>query len=248
MCHSTDSRPPALENPGEVAQDGMLELTSADGTAFSAFQAIPAEPNGVNIVILPDIRGTHPYYQALANRFAQAGYTTAAIDYYGRTAGVGVRDDQFDWKQYLPSVQPDEVAADVKAAAEHLTKFNTGPVFTVGFCFGGGQSWRLSASDLGVTGVIGFYGLPKLVNDVVDDISAPLLLLLAGSDVATSQEEFDAFAASLDKAGKTYDMHVYEGAPHSFFDAAYDEWQEACDDAWSRMVGFIEKHSAKVPA
>jgi carboxymethylenebutenolidase len=96
--------------------------------------------------------------------------------------------------------------------------------------------------------VIGFYGLPKLVNDVVDDISAPLLMLLAGADVATSPAEFDAFAASLDQAGKTYDMHVYEGAPHSFFDATYDEWQEACADAWDRMVTFIEKHTAKVPA
>jgi carboxymethylenebutenolidase len=248
MCHSTDSRPPALENPGEVAESGALELTSADGTVFSAFQAIPAEANGVNIVILPDIRGTHPYYQALANRFAQAGFTTAAIDYYGRTAGPGIRDDEFNWKEYLPSVQPNEVAEDVKAAIDHLEKHNSGPVFTVGFCFGGGQSWRLSASDLGVSGVIGFYGLPKLVTDVVDDISAPLLLLLAGSDVATSQEEFDAFAAKLKDAGKTYDMHVYEGAPHSFFDAAFDEWKEACDDAWARMITFVERHSAKVAA
>ncbi|GAA3044830.1 dienelactone hydrolase family protein [Actinokineospora globicatena] len=246
MCHSTDSRPPALDNPGEVAEEGLLELTSADGTAFSAFRSIPAEPNGVNIVILPDIRGTHPYYQALANRFAQAGYTTAAIDYYGRTAGPGVRDDKFEWQPLLPQVKPEEVAADVRAAATYLEQHNTGPVFTVGFCFGGGQSWRLSAGALGVTGVIGFYGLPRLVNDVVDDISAPLLLLLAGEDVATSQEEFQEFAGKLDAAGKDYDLHVYEGAPHSFFDASYAEWQEACDDAWERVVGFIQKHTAPV--
>ncbi|EWC63975.1 Dienelactone hydrolase family [Actinokineospora spheciospongiae] len=248
MCHSTDSRPPALDNPGEVAEEGLLELTSADGTAFSAFRAIPAAPNGVNIVILPDIRGTHPYYQALANRFAQAGYTVAAIDYYGRTAGPGLRDENFEWKPLLPQVKSEEVAADVAAAAEYLTEFNTGPVFTVGFCFGGGQSWRMSATDLGVTGSIGFYGLPRLVEDVVDDISAPLLLLLAGEDVATSQDEFQAFAGKLDAAGKDYDLHVYEGAPHSFFDATYEQWQEACDDAWARMVTFIETHSAKVPA
>ncbi len=239
MCHSTDSRPPALPNPGEIARRGALELTSADGTVFSALEAIPAEPNGVRIVILPDIRGTHPYYQALADRFAQAGFTTAAVDYYGRTAGAGVRDDRFEWRRHLPSVRPDDVAADVEAAAAHLGE---GPLFTVGFCFGGGQSWRLAASDLGVSGVIGFYGLPQPATEVVDDLSAPLLLLLAGADVATSPAEFDAFTARLDQAGKPYERQVYEGAPHSFFDATYAEWQDACDDAWSRTLAFIGKH------
>ncbi|UOZ08225.1 dienelactone hydrolase family protein [Amycolatopsis sp. WQ 127309] len=202
MCHSTDSRPPALPNPGEIARSGALELTSADGTVFSALEAIPAEPDGVRIVILPDIRDTHPYYQA-------------------------------------PSVRPDDVATDVEAAAAHLGE---GPLFTVGFCFGGGQSWRLAASDLGVRGVIGFYGLPQPATEVVDDISAPLLLLLAGADVATSPAEFDTFTARLDQAGKPYERQVYEGAPHSFFDAAYEEWQDACDDAWSRTLAFIGKH------
>lgn len=239
MCHSTDSRPPALPDPGEIARRGALELTSADGTVFSVLEAIPAEPNGVRIVLLPDIRGTHPYYQALADSFAQAGFTTAAIDYYGRTAGAGVRDDRFEWRQHLPSVRPDDVAADVAAAAAHLGE---GPLFTVGFCFGGGQSWRLAASDLGVSGVIGFYGLPQPATEVVDDISAPLLLLLAGADVATSPAEFDTFTARLDQAGKPYERQVYEGAPHSFFDAAYAEWQDACDDAWSRLLAFIGKH------
>ncbi|MFJ1766661.1 dienelactone hydrolase family protein [Amycolatopsis sp. NPDC088138] len=239
MCHSRESRPPALANPGEVARSGALELTSADGTVFSALEAIPAAPNGVRIVLLPDIRGTHPFYQALANRFAQAGFPTAAIDYYGRTAGAGVRDDHFEWKQYLPSVRPDEVAADVRAAAAHL---GSGPLFTIGFCFGGGQSWCLAASDLGVNGVIGFYGLPQPATEVVEDIAAPLLLLLAGADVATSPEEFDTFTARLDEAGKPYEKQVYEGAPHSFFDAAYAEWQDACDDAWERVLAFIAKH------
>jgi len=228
-------------------QTSWIPVTGSAGS-FDAYLALPPAGKGPGLVLFQEIFGVNEHIRAVAERFAEAGYVALAIDYYGRTAGVGVRDDKFDWKQYLPSVQSDEVAADVKAAAEHLTKFNTGPVFTVGFCFGGGQSWRLSASDLGVNGVIGFYGLPKLVHDVVDDISAPLLLLLAGADVATTPEEFETFAKSLDAAGKTYDMHVYEGAPHSFFDATYDEWQEACDDAWSRMLTFIEKHSAKVPA
>ena len=38
-------------------------------------------------------------------------------------------------------------------------------------------------------------------------------------------------------------MHIYEGAPHSFFDRGFAEWKEACDDAWRRMLAFIKKNS-----
>ncbi|GAA3007953.1 YghX family hydrolase [Kitasatospora albolonga] len=244
MCHPTDSRPPGIENPGEVAEHGIVRLTTEDGNVFEAYRAVPAEPNGRSVVILPDVRGVHPYYRELAQRFAEAGFTVLALDYYGRTAGIGARDDEFDWQQYLPLVQPDEVALDVKAAVAHLAETAPGPVFTVGFCFGGSQSWRLSAAGLGLAGTIGFYGQPKLVEDAVDGMEVPLLLLIAGSDVATTPEEFDAFTGALEKAGKTYESQVYEGAPHSFFDRGFAEWQEACTDAWGRILDFTARHAA----
>jgi carboxymethylenebutenolidase len=194
-------------------------------------------PNGRKIVLLPDVRGVHAFYRDLTRRFAEAGFETVAVDYYGRTAGLGARDDAFDWESRLPHVQPDDVAKDVAAARDFL---GDGPVFTVGFCFGAGQSWRLSAADLGLAGVIGFYGLPKLVEDVVDDLEAPMLLLLAGEDVATSRAEFAAFTDSLDATGVAYEQHVYADAPHSFFDRSYAEWGEACDDAWRRILAFTQ--------
>jgi carboxymethylenebutenolidase len=42
----------------------------------------------------------------------------------------------------------------------------------------------------------------------------------------------------LDRAGKQYEMHVYDGAPHSFFDVAFGEWEQACADAWHRILEF----------
>src|SRR5688500_18369379 len=88
MCHDHDSRPPAPPRTGDVSERGVLALTSADGTAFSAAYAAPAAPAAVGVVVLPDIRGLHPYYVALAERFAEAGAATVAMDWFGRTAGV----------------------------------------------------------------------------------------------------------------------------------------------------------------
>jgi carboxymethylenebutenolidase len=243
LCHSDESRPPAPPNPGGVAEHGQLELTSADGTAFAAYRALPSEPTGRNMVILPDIRGLHPFYLALADRFAEAGFGTIAFDYFGRTAGVGIRDDGFDWQQHIPRVRPENVAADAGAAAAVLNAAAPKPTFTVGFCFGGGQSWRLAASELPLAGTIGFYGLPRMVNDAVGQINRPLLLLIAGADTATPQEEFVALDARLTELGKEHRMVVYEGAPHSFFDRAFDDWQQACADAWQQILDFTQTNS-----
>ncbi|PZS34891.1 MAG: dienelactone hydrolase [Pseudonocardiales bacterium] len=249
MCHSNDSRPPASPSSGKVAEHGSLELTSADRTVFSAYEATPATPNGMGVVILPDVRGVHLYYQQLAQSFAEAGFRTVAIDYYGRTAGVGERDDDFAWGDHVEQVDVEQVALDVAAAKGHLSRAAVGPTFTVGFCFGGSQSWRLSGKpELGLAGVIGFYGQPKLVTDVVGDFAAPVLMLIAGDDVVTPQEEFDALEAQLQAAGASYEMHRYPGAPHSFFDRSFDGHADACADAWNRILSFTQTQGARVPA
>ena len=241
MCHDDDSRPPSPPVVGQVASQELITLTGADGNAFAAYQAVPANPNGRNIVILPDVRGLHPYYEALAVRFAEAGFHAVAFDYFGRSQGVGQRGDDFDWQSEIGRLTPETVTSDARAAAEHVRSLNGGPTFTVGFCFGGSHSWRLSASDIGVAGCIGFYGRPPMVEDVVDQMRKPLLLLVGGNDQATPVADFEALDARLTERGLDHEMYVYDGAPHSFFDRAFAEWKPACDDAWVRILCFTER-------
>jgi carboxymethylenebutenolidase len=241
MCHDDESRPPGPPVVGEVASHGLVTLTAADGNAFAAYQAVPANANGRNIVILPDVRGLHPYYEALAVRFAEAGFHTVAFDYFGRTQGVGRRGDDFDYQPEIAQLAPEMVVADARAAAEHVRTLNGGPTFSVGFCWGGSHSWRLSASDVGLSGCIGFYGRPPLVEDVVDRMRTPLLLLVGGADRATPVADFEALDARLSERGLDHEMYVYDGAPHSFFDRAFAEWRDACDDAWRRILAFTER-------
>ena len=102
MCFAFDARPPEL--PADLARPRiaggasaeLLELTSADGTALSAALAEAPEPSGRAVVILPDVRGLYPFYSELAERFAQAGHHAIALDYFGRTAGLGPRDERFE--------------------------------------------------------------------------------------------------------------------------------------------------------
>ncbi|GAA3667683.1 dienelactone hydrolase family protein [Nonomuraea antimicrobica] len=239
MCHSTDSRPPAPPIQGAVASHEQIELTAVDGNRFLAYRAEPAEPNGRSVVILPDVRGLHPFYRDLAVRFAEAGFGTIAIDYFGRTAGLGERGADFDFMSHVNRLTNDQVRADARAATEALD----GPVFTVGFCLGGAQSWRQAAEGNGLAGGIGFYGALRFIDAPTSGPGAPLLLLRGGADTVSTPEEFAAYEAALDRVGTEHEEHIYEGAPHSFFDRSSAEWADACQDAWRRILSFTERHS-----
>ena len=238
MCYSDEARPPDHGLGGPVATAEDLVLTGADGNHFAAHLARPARPQSAGVVILPDVRGLHNFYRALARRFAEAGVDAIAIDYFGRTAGIGDRSDGFDWQSQVPLTTPEGVAADVRAALDHLRSLGDDRLFTVGFCFGGANSWRQSAAQPGLTGAIGFYGRPSRVTDVIDDMRAPLLLLVAGAD-STPRQDFVDFDKRLTEVGLPHRMVIYEGAPHSFFDRGFAQWQDACRDAWQQMLSFI---------
>jgi carboxymethylenebutenolidase len=247
MCHDHDSRPPAPPRTGDVAERGVLTLTSADGTEFSAAYAAPVGDAHVGVVLLPDIRGLHPYYVALAERFAEAGATTVAIDYFGRTAGVcdesGTRPEDFDWQTHIPKTTTDGIDADITAAIGYLrgrTRADL-PVITVGFCFGGSHSWRQSGGGLDLAGCAGFYGKPSVVGEAAGRAHLPTVMLIAGADAATPVADQLALADTMRAAGADVDAAVYDGAPHSFFDRAFGEWAEACRDAWEHVLALTDR-------
>src|SRR5438874_6405991 len=110
MCFDFDAEPPLL--PPELAPIAggaaaeLLELTSADRTRFSAALAESAQGSDPAVVILPDVRGLYRFYIELAERFAEAGSHAIVIDYFGRTAGLAPRDDDFE---YMPHVEQSRV-------------------------------------------------------------------------------------------------------------------------------------------
>jgi carboxymethylenebutenolidase len=222
-----------------------MVLTAADGNKFAAYFARAAAPTGAGMVVMPDVRGLHHFYKELAQRFAEAGIDAVAIDYFGRTAGIGDRSEAFDYKPHVEKTTPEGISADVAAAVAYLKSKDGGAVksvFTVGFCFGGSSSWNMSALVDGVNGCIGFYGRPERSLPFLSNMKEPLLLLIAGADF-TPTEAFHDFDKKLSEAKVPHEMHIYEGAPHSFFDRSFAEWKEACDDAWRRMLAFIKKNS-----
>jgi carboxymethylenebutenolidase len=253
MCFDHDSSPPDLPTDLIRISGGAgaerLVLTSAGGTDFSAALAEAPQGGGPGVVIVPDVRGLYPFYIELAERFAQAGHHAIAFDYYGRTAGLGPRDDEFDYMPHRQQVKLGQALEDLAAAIAALReRTDAGAVISVGFCFGGSLSFVAGTdAHLDLAGVVGLYGV--LDRDRFDghgvlttaaETRRPLLGLFGGADQAIPQEQVDEFESLLSESGAEHEIHVYPGAPHSFFDKKQDEFAEESEDAWRRMLAFLD--------
>ncbi|MDE0170029.1 MAG: dienelactone hydrolase family protein [bacterium] len=251
MCFNHDSEPPVPEGDRE-ATGRDLTLTARDGNEFAAFEATGTTPSETAVVVLPDVRGLYRFYKELAMRFAQAGHDAVAIDYFGRTAGIAERPNDWDFWPHVHGTTFAGIRDDVTAAVSHLRTARPGrSVFTVGFCFGGSSSWHQAANGLGLAGAIGFYGKPRRPEetsgaiDRVAGMASPILALMGGDDPSIPLDSVEEFRAALEEAGTPHEVVVYPGAPHSFFDRHYEDFADDSADAWRRVLEFIETNKAR---
>jgi len=247
MCYADDALPPLPPIRGGADDQGRMTLASADGTAVGAYYAHPDATSDLGMIVLPDVRGLHRFYEELAVRFAEAGFHAIAIDYFGRTAEGADRGEDFPFMDHVQQMEPAKTREDVAAAADWLRGISGGgtvrSVFTVGFCMGGSVSWTQSAGGMGLAGCVGFYGQPSRAAASIGHFEAPLLMLAAGKDF-TPVADVENFAEDARAGGADVELHVYPDAPHSFFDRAFAEYEAECADAWQRILDFTAAHRA----
>jgi carboxymethylenebutenolidase len=170
------------------------------------------------------------------------------VDFFGRTAGLGPRDEDFDYVEHVPQTRSAQIQQDSMVALDAVSeRVGETRFVSVGFCFGGGESFLATTNtDLGLLGAVGFYaGLVRarwgLVGpmDRAADMHGPLLGLFGGADQGITQEQIDEFDGRLTEAGVEHEFHVYPGAPHSFFDRKQEEFADVSEDAWRRVLTFL---------
>jgi carboxymethylenebutenolidase len=254
MCFDSDSLPPIARISGAAISHRDLTLEAEDGNEFAAFFGAPDDPPRAGVVILPDVRGLYRFYEELALRFAERGYAAIAFDYFGRTAGVAKRPEDFEYMPHVEQTTVEGLQQDVAACIEYLRSPEGGgcrSIFTVGFCFGGRNSWLAAASGHGLAGAVGFYGRPGEGRPAgtpgpaqrAHEMEAPILALQAGADESITAEHNAAFDEALTAAGVEHEIVTYPGAPHSFFDRKQHDFADASEDAWNRVLAFLERYS-----
>jgi carboxymethylenebutenolidase len=251
MCFDHDSRPPIPPIAGG-AVDGRQVQVRADGDAsFTAFLARAAQPTGAGMLVLPDVRGLHRYYEELALRFAEAGIDALAIDYFGRTTRSSDRGPDFPFRDHLAQTTYANLLDDLSGAA-HRLRDEAAPraLFAVGFCYGGRLSLLTATRpELSLAGVIAFYGWPvgefkagmPAPADVGARMKVPVLALFGEADDGIPAEARAEFETALVAAGVEHEVVTYPGAPHSFFDRKAEEFADASADAWRRVRDFVAR-------
>src|SRR5215813_11760099 len=221
MCVDNDSRPPIRPIAGGSAGSRDLRLTSSDSTRFMAHAARAAKPTGAGMVVIPDVRGLHPYYKELADRFAEVGVDAVAVDFFARTA---------------PS----------KDGGEARSIFSVGFCFGGALSYLQAASGLGYAGVIGFYGwPLGLSRWPDRAKpiDAVSRYKCGVLSLFGGADQGIPQSAVDEFDAACRKAGVKHDSTVYPGAPHSFFDRKQTEFAEASADAWRRVQAFVRQNT-----
>jgi carboxymethylenebutenolidase len=255
MCFDLDSSPPIPALAGAEVERRSIELGAADGNRFRAFHAKPAGPADGAIVILPDVRGLHHYYEELAVRFAEIGVDAVALDYFGRTAGTGERGEDFDFGPHVAQTSWQGLSADIAAAAAYLRGpegAGAAALFTTGFCMGGRTAFLSTTLGLGLAGAIGFYGWPTGSSrndtpapiDLIGSFECPVLGIFGAADQGIPISAVQEFRDALTVKSPGSEIIVEPGAPHSFFDRKQAEYQVQSDHSWAAVRRFIETHTS----
>jgi len=194
------------------------------------------------VIVIHENRGLNPHIRDVTRRMATEGFLALGVDYLSPMGGTPADEDK--GREMIGQLKQPDVIANGKAAVAFLKSRpdGNGKVGAIGFCWGGGAVNNLAVNAPDLNAGVAYYGGQPKAEDV-PKIQAALMLHYAGLDERINAG-IPAYEAALKQAGKTYELHMYEGANHAFNNdtnaARYDK--EAADLAWSRTVGFLKKH------
>jgi carboxymethylenebutenolidase len=214
-----------------------------DHTNVSGYLAKPqAAGRYPAVIVIQEWWGLVPHIKELADRFAGEGYLALAPDlYHGQTA-----TEPDGAMQLARSLAWDSALHDLKASAKYLKSRpdSTGKLGTVGFCMGGGLSYRFAAHSDGPSAAVIFYGSSPSQIEEAASVCCPVLGLYGETDTRITSNA-PALADAMKAAGKSFEYHVYPGAPHGFFNDGSPAYNKAAaEDAWPRTLAFFAQHLA----
>ncbi|MFT7601396.1 MAG: carboxymethylenebutenolidase [Acidimicrobiales bacterium] len=215
----------------------MVQLTSADGHTFDAYEAGDGDRA---LIVVQEIFGVNPHIRSVTDRAAEAGFRAIAPAFFDRVeknvelsyegddfgAGIGFAG-KLDW---------DNTMADVAAAIEHVRAQGATKVGITGFCWGGTTTW-LAAAKSNVDAAVGYYG-GGIHSFIAEQPKVPTMLHFGELDAHIPMEG----VREVEAAHPGVTVHTYN-ANHGFHcDARADYDQPSAALAWTRTLDFFAMH------
>jgi len=229
----------------------MTTITSFDGGEFDAYLALPPGNSGPGIVLLQEIFGVNRDMRSIADWYAQRGFVVICPDLFWRQErGVQLTDQtDAEWKRAFELYQGLDEAKAVEDAGAALAFLRSHPACTgnagaIGFCLGGKLAYLMAVRQYPDCSV-GYYGvgIENALDEIVN-LSAPLMLHIAGKDQYCPPEAQAKIHAALGN-NPIIALRDYADQDHAFarvggahFDAA------SADLANQRTLEFLARHLA----
>jgi len=213
--------------------------------AIVAYQALPSgEGPFAAVLLIHENRGLTEHIRDVTRRFTKVGYAGLAVDLLSRVGGTAQFADEAETTTAISELDQDGVISDLRSSVTWLEGqpyVEEGRIGGIGWCWGGGQAWRLATQEPRMRAVVAFYGPNPPLEDV-PNIRAAVLGIYGEEDQRIMAQEPELEEALAD-AGKTYEMRVFEGANHAFFNDTGQRFDpEAAREAWSDTVDWFGEY------
>ena len=261
-CQATAQTPQAVPRneavaPGaEHVTDVLAKSTGkwvdtkmADGTTLKMWLVTPRATTRTGVVlVIHENMGLNDWPRAVADQLARQGYIAIAVDLLSGKAldGGGTAELGAGVGQALRSLTPPEAVVRLDAAvayAKTLPNWN-GKYATVGYCWGGGQSFNYAVAQPNLNAAVVYYGSTPSDMTTLASIKAPVLGLYGGND-ARITANVEPTAAKMKELGRNFTYHVYPGAGHGFLrqqSGGDGSNQKAAVEAWAATLAFFKEH------
>ena len=193
------------------------------------------------ILVIHEIWGLVDHIKDVANRLALEGYAALAVDLFEEKTVSKLEEG----RALREKLTEEKILGDLNGASNYLRTLgyvNQSRIGSVGFCMGGGLSLLLACHNRELAAAVIFYGRNPSPIDLVKNLNCPILGNYAGADLAITESDINLLKQTLTKYGKDFDIKVYPGAPHAFFNDTKESYRpDAAKDSWERTLKFFNK-------
>jgi carboxymethylenebutenolidase len=205
----------------------------------TAYLAYPERKDAASaVVVIHEIFGMSDFVRQTTEQLAKDGFVAIAPDLLSRRGGTPQSPD--DARKLIAGLAPDTVTQDLDATVAYVKRLKAvrpDRVGVIGFCWGGGQSFRYATNNPSLRAFVVCYGPGP-------DATAIARIRAAGLGVyAEDDARIDAGLRDVDAAVRTYhkDYHytVYPGVGHGFLRTR--DKPAVADSAWHTLVGFFRE-------